>query len=38
MKRAIALILMLAMVMALSLSGTAYAANKVTLTIFNSKM
>ena len=38
MKRAIALILMLAMVMALSLSGTAYAADKVTLTIFNSKM
>ena len=38
MKRTIALILMLAMVMALSLSGTAYAANKVTLTIFNSKM
>ena len=38
MKRAIALILMLAMVMALSLSGTAYAANDVTLTIFNSKM
>ena len=38
MKRAIALILMLAMVMALSLSGTAYAAKDVTLTIFNSKM
>ncbi len=38
MKRAIALILMIAMVMALSLSGTAYAADKVTLTIFNSKM
>ena len=29
---------MLAMVMALSLSGTAYAAKDVTLTIFNSKM
>ena len=39
MKRAIALILMLAMVTALALSGgSAYAANKVTLTIFNSKM
>ena len=38
MKRTIAFILMFAMIMALSVSGTAYAANKVTLTIFNSKM
>ena len=38
MKRTIAFILMFAMIMALSVSGTAYAANNVTLTIFNSKM
>ncbi len=39
MKRALALILTLAMVFALAaVGGTASAANKVTLTIFNSKM
>ncbi len=38
MKRALALILMLAMVTAIALSGTAFAADKVQVTVFNSKM
>ena len=38
MKRTLAFILMIAMIMALSVSGTAFAAKDVTLTIFNSKM